>query len=224
MREASKSRKLVWQPGSIELQVLKGKGLDIGAGDDPVTPDVQRFDTEHGDANEITKYIHDQFDFVYASHCLEHMYKPREALLDWWNLVRVGGHIFFAVPDEDLYEQGVFPSRFNPDHKATFTISKTTSWSSVSINVLEMAKSLPNGEIVLLALQDINYDRTLLTFGPRKKNRLVVRFLRAYVKARKKFGVKSAFLEHVFLLYRAIDQTLNEDTLAQIACIVKKIR
>ena len=117
---------------------------------------------EDGDANEIMRYVHEQFDFVFSSHCLEHMRDPRKALLQWWALVRPGGHLFFIVPDEDLYEQGVFPSRFNPDHKATFTISKESSWSPVSVNVRELALGLPDALLVSLILQDHGYDRSLL--------------------------------------------------------------
>jgi len=37
-----------------------------------------------------------------------------------------------------MYEGGVFPSRWNDDHKHTFTIHKDKSWSPVSINVLDL--------------------------------------------------------------------------------------
>src|SRR5678816_3336397 len=124
MDETTKTKKL-W--GNLERSIISGKGIDIGCGPDPITPDVRKFDLEDGDANEASKYVNDQFDFVYASHCLEHMHDPWKTALDWWKLVREGGHLFFIVPDEDLYEQGVFPSRFNGDHKATFTISKSKS-------------------------------------------------------------------------------------------------
>lgn len=50
-----------------------------------------------------------------------------------------------TVPDEDLYEQGVFPSTFNLDHKWTLTIFKRSSWSHRSVNVLDLLKSLPDG-------------------------------------------------------------------------------
>ena len=100
------------------------------------------FDIEHGDANVVSQYVKEQFDFVYSSHCLEHMHDPRATILDWWKLVKPGGHLFrSAVSDEDLYEQGVFPSCFNFTHKATFTISKSKSWSPKSVNVLELAQS-----------------------------------------------------------------------------------
>ena len=46
------------------------------------------------------------------------------------------------VPDEDLYEQGTFPSSFNRDHKWTFTIFQEISWSSRSINILDLVKFL----------------------------------------------------------------------------------
>ena len=79
MNETSKSRK-IW--GSLERSVLTGRGIDIGCGPDPVTPEVRQFDLADGDANHITRHVHEQFDFVYASHCLEHMHDPRQAVLD----------------------------------------------------------------------------------------------------------------------------------------------
>jgi 2-polyprenyl-3-methyl-5-hydroxy-6-metoxy-1,4-benzoquinol methylase len=80
-----------------------------------------------GDANEISRFVSEQFDYVYSSHCLEHTRNPRTTILDWWKLVKPDGHLFVMIPDEDPYEQGVFPSRFNDSHKATFTISKARS-------------------------------------------------------------------------------------------------
>ncbi len=223
MTETSKSRKL-WREGSIEKLALQGKGIDIGPADDPVFPNVRRFDLEDGDANIISRFVSEKFDFVYASHCLEHMHKPREAALEWWKLVKVGGYLFFAVPDEDLYEQGVFPSRFNSDHKATFTISKTHSWSPFSINVLELAQSLPGGQVMKISLQDLNYDRTLYRHGPRKRlNFITKNIIRVYHGLNRR-GIKLNFLQPIILSYTAIDQTKRDDTLAQIICIVKKVK
>jgi SAM-dependent methyltransferase len=220
MDETSKTRKL-WGPA--ELRILTGKGIDIGCGPDPVNKDAMRFDIEHGDANYITKYLSEEFDYVYSSHCLEHMHKPKEALLEWWKLVRLGGHLFFVVPDEDLYEQGVFPSRFNPDHKATFTISKQKSWSPVSLNVLDLANSLPGSQIISLVLQDQNYDRSLMKHGAIYPSKWVKRFMRIYKKLQNSFGFQKATLESIKNAFTIYDQTLNTDTSAQIQCIVQKI-
>lgn len=218
--DASTQTKRVWGP--LELSVLTGKGIDIGCGKDPVMPDVKRFDLEDGDANEITKYVHEQFDYVYSSHCLEHMYDPRKTILDWWSLVKVGGHLFFMVPDEDLYEQGVFPSRFNPDHKATFTISKAQSWSPVSINVLDLVKTLPNGEVVSLVLQDQGYDRRIMKHGLTGEYKVARFLLRACNYLRRKLNWNTTGLVNFLSRYGTIDQTRRPEALAQIQCIVKK--
>lgn len=220
MDETSKSKKF-WT--DLERSVLTGKGIDIGCGPDPVSPDARGFDMEDGDANEITKYVSEQFDYVYASHCLEHMHDPAKALLEWWKLVKVGGHIFFLVPDEDLYEQGVFPSRFNSDHKATFTISKRKSWSPVSINVLDLARSLPGGELVSLQLQDIGYDRQLHKHSLSRTNRIATFARKAHGKIRRHTKLFVPGLDRLLNRFTTIDQTMKPDAVAQIQCIVKKV-
>ena len=39
--------KAIWGP--IELQILTGRGIDIGYGGDPVMPDAKGFDLQDGD-------------------------------------------------------------------------------------------------------------------------------------------------------------------------------
>jgi len=155
--EASKTRDLF---GSLERRVLRGSGIDIGCGEDPIFPDVRRFDMQDGDADHITDHVKEQFDFVFSSHCLEHMRDPATALKGWWSLVKDGGHMCIIVPDEDLYEHGNWPSKFNSDHKWTFTISKEKSWSPVSINVIDLVRGLPDCRVLKVALQDDGYDYT----------------------------------------------------------------
>jgi SAM-dependent methyltransferase len=220
MNETTKTRQL-W--GTLEQTILTGSGIDIGCGPDPVNPNVRRFDVEQGDANEITNYVHEEFDYVFSSHCLEHMHNPRQAVRGWWKLVRVGGHLIFIVPDEDLYEQGIFPSRFNPDHKATFTIAKHRSWSPVSVNVLDLALSLPNGQLVSLVLQDQGYDRRLLKHGDLASTRLTRKLLHIYNAMERRTGMKLEPMEALASHYTVVDQTLRQNVLAQIQCIVKKL-
>lgn len=219
MDETSKT-KTVW--GSFEHNIIKGSGIDIGCGPDPIAAQVRKFDLEDGDANRITHYVREQFDFVYSSHCLEHMREPAKAILEWWELVRPGGHMIFIVPDEDLYEQGVFPSRFNADHKATFTISKAKSWSPVSINVLDLARTIPNSEIVSLVLRDHSYDRRLLRHGDSNNPSRFLRFFFLIYNALKRMGLPSvSTLEAIHTSYFTVDQTLRPDVLAQIQCILR---
>ena len=218
MNESTKSQ-AHW--GKFERQVTQGSGIDIGCGPDPVTPTARRFDLEHGDANRVSEFVKEQFDFVYSSHCLEHMHDPRATILDWWKLAKPGGHLFVVVPDEDLYEQGVFPSRFNDDHKATFTLSKAQSWSPNSVNVLALANSLPNGRIVSLELQDRGYDRTLMSFGKCSPGFLV----RLLAKLAGVTGLHRRTSVRRFLTtFFPVDQTsADQNAQAQIQLVVQKL-
>ena len=89
MNETSKTLLLLTDR---ERNYLIGRGIDIGCGNDPVRPDAQCFDVKDGDANDITRFVQPlaSYDYVFSSHCLEHMREPRHALQDWWRLVRPG--------------------------------------------------------------------------------------------------------------------------------------
>ena len=221
MNEATKS-KASW--GELEWSVLQGEGIDIGCGPDPVIPNVQRFDLEQGDANHPSQYLNNKkFDFVFSSHCLEHMHDPAITLQDWYSMVKPGGFLFFIVPDEDLYEQGVFPSRFNTDHKATFTISKSQSWSPRSFNVFKLANNLPKSKIIKLALQDHGYDRKKYKFGMGKipiHKKFLFKF-HNFIK--KNINITFPLIEKEIQKYFGFDQTRYSAALAQIECIVQKL-
>lgn len=128
-----------------------GAGLDVGGGRDSLAPLREFFpligslfvyDACHGDAQELVNLPDESFDFLYSSHCLEHLRDPRIALRNWLRVVKPGGYLVIQVPDEDLYEQGQWPSRFNSDHKLTFTMGKASSWSPVSFNVLDLVREM----------------------------------------------------------------------------------
>jgi len=159
----------------IELfhRIFKGKGIDIGAGQDNVNKDnifkdveyCESFDVGHGDAQYINSYKPENFyDFVHSSHCLEHMVDPFEAIKNWFSLVKPGGYLVVTVPDEDLYEQGYWPSKFSTCHNWTMTINKEKSWSPKSVNVLGLIQSLEKYEIIKIELVDVNYNYSLKNF------------------------------------------------------------
>lgn len=219
--------KTIAQWSDYEKSLVQGSIIDIGCGSDPISPSARCFDVDDGDANYITKFIHETYDCVYSSHCLEHMVDARLALEEWWKLVKPGGHLILTVPDEDLYEQGEFPSRFNSDHKWTFTISKRCSWSPVSINLLNLAQSLPNIKIISIELQDANYDRSLLKHGSCSTLMNLISFLyRGYRRVRgKSSNPISSPVEAIKRSMLKVDQTDPRSfpqTLAQIQLIAKK--
>jgi SAM-dependent methyltransferase len=156
-QETGKARSRRQREGYFDW-IFVGRGIDIGCGDDPVTPDCVPWDREQGDAQELAGVPPASFDWVYSSHCLEHLPDPWRAVARWWEVLRPGGRLLIVVPDEDLYEQGAWPSRYNPDHKRTFTIHKSWSWSPVSISLAELVASLPGHQVRWLRTCDDGYD------------------------------------------------------------------
>lgn len=149
----------------FSMRWLRGNGLDIGGGHDsigvyralfPLINSVTVFDLPQGDAQDLACVPDDEFDFVYSAHCLEHVRDPFIALPNWLRVVKPGGHLVLTVPDEDMYEQGVWPSTFNDDHKSTFTPFKHESWSPASVNVLELLQSLP-GKFSIEKIERLNH-------------------------------------------------------------------
>lgn len=155
--ETSKAYRRRVRDGYFE-RILVGKGIDIGCGDDPITPDCRHWDRAQGDASLLAGIPSASFDWVYSSHCLEDLPDPGRALARWWEVLRPGGALLVVVPDEDLYEQGQWPSRFNAGHRWTFTIHKSGSWSPVSLNLNDLIAELPNHQVLWVKLCDDGYD------------------------------------------------------------------
>ena len=159
MRECSKSITRRIHDANFINRYFVGNGLDIGGRPDPLAlyqelfsrmASVRTWDREDGDAQHLAGVADEAFDFVHSSHCLEHLDDPREGLRSWLRVLRPDGYLVVTVPDEDLYEQGVFPSSFNRDHKWTFTIFKPRSWSARSINLLDLVRGAEGAELVRL--------------------------------------------------------------------------
>ena len=216
--EASKTRD-TWS--SEFRQILAGKGLDIGAGADPIAPTAQVFDLQHGDAGRIDEFLNDSYDYVFSSHCLEHMQNPPDALRRWWSLVRPGGHLILIVPEETLYEQGFWPSLFNDDHKATFRMVEQT-WSPVSFRIQDLIDGLDGVNSQDVILQDIGYRAGLLPkfSAPRSVPRLR---LWSFKKLRKLLAVFSLQPDWRFLSRFGVpvDQTAH-GALAQIQVALQR--
>jgi SAM-dependent methyltransferase len=105
---------------------MSGTGLDIGyrgslATAEPVLHSAIGVDLDYPGYNGvILPFPNDSQDYVFASHILEHVPLPHihEVLIEWYRVVKVGGHIVITVPHQYLYERrGYLPSRWNADHK-----------------------------------------------------------------------------------------------------------
>jgi 2-polyprenyl-3-methyl-5-hydroxy-6-metoxy-1,4-benzoquinol methylase len=222
MNEASKTQR-VRGPDFVE-KFLKGRVIDIGCGADLVVPWAEPFDRPHGDASKVsTVRPHASYDCVHSSHCLEHMEDPVAALADWWSLVRPGGYLVTVVPDEELYEQGMWPSLFNWDHKWAFTMAAPRA--EHVINVVDLHKSLPGAELVDSCRHDEKYSHELLESSKEHDFKSWGTYCNFIDQVRRlgAGGFKPELRMWSFWARRGvpIDQTLGE-ALAQIQVVVRK--
>jgi SAM-dependent methyltransferase len=167
MRETSKTIVRRSLDQRFATKYLVGDGIDIGAGPDsigqyaalfPLMRAVRAWEVPDGDAMLMASVPDESLDFVHSSHCLEHLTDPYVALSNWIRICRPGGYVVVVIPDEDLYEQGVFPSTFSPGHQWTFTISKRQSWSPKSVNLLDLLGHFNDvADVVRIELLDHAY-------------------------------------------------------------------
>lgn len=167
MNETSKSIFKKLSDSRYATRYIVGDGIDIGAGQDcldqyfeffPLAKSCMNWDLVNGDAQYLNGVSDNSFDFVNSSHCLEHMQDPHVALNNWIRVLKTGGYLLLSVPDEDLYEQGIFPSTYNADHKHTFTIYKRKSWCSNSINLFDLLSNTDHSlQILKIELLDSTF-------------------------------------------------------------------
>ena len=165
MRETSKAFEIRRERGDFQ-RYLVGKGIDIGAGDDSLyilNGSVRSYDKRDGNAQFMAEIADATYDFVYSSHCLEHMPDVQLALRNWVRIIKPGGILYVVVPDFELYEKGMWPSRFNQDHKASFSIARlpVDRATHYTMHDLVMWLDLELGVSTLeLRLEDAGFDRT----------------------------------------------------------------
>lgn len=132
MKETEKNYEHRIQNGDFE-KYLHGYGIDIGGGGDclKLPPEfrggVVLWDWKDGDAQYMHKIKDNTFDFVYSSHCLEHMRNLDIAFTNWLRICKPNGYLYICVPYETYYEKGIWPSRYNSDHKHSFTVDKASA-------------------------------------------------------------------------------------------------
>lgn len=144
---------------------LRGDGIDLGAGRDPLSlyadlfpamGTVRAWDVQDGDAQELPGVADASVDWIHASHLLEHVRDPLAALVRWLQVVKIGGYVLVTIPDGELYEHGEWPSRRNGDHKTRFACGyrEGDGWC----DIVALLVSLPADVIHL--------SRNELTFRP----------------------------------------------------------
>ena len=133
--------------------------IDIGCGNDPLTPHAAKYDRMHGqeDAVFCREIPAEAFKTVYASHVLEHVWHPVVALQSWARILKPGGRIIVCVPHRNLYEKRqLLPSRWNGDHKLFFLPTECDPPHTFSL-FETFRQALPTFEIELFRVLDDGY-------------------------------------------------------------------
>ena len=127
--ETSKIREVVWP------WVKVGIGLDVGCGPDKIHPEctgVDLFDpncttlkpkdcpnTINGNAENLSAFKDGSFDWVYSSHCLEHLNNPNKAIAEMVRVLKPDGILILYLPYKYWFDK-IHPSQL---HKHQFVPS-----------------------------------------------------------------------------------------------------
>ena len=154
--ESRKSYQRKLDSGFIRTYLGGSKILELGyKGDDPkALPIVEGaigIDLDYPGYDGIhLPFADGSQDAVYSSHCLEHISDYRNALSDWFRVLKTGGYLVIAVPHQYLYEKkAALPSLWNGDHKRFYTPARLLA---------EIEESLPVNSYRVRHLMDNDAD------------------------------------------------------------------
>lgn len=100
-------------------QVCKGKGYDIGCmKKEWAFPGARPIDLSFDDQWTALKLPDYNVDYIFSSHCLEHIDDWVEAMDYWYDTLRVGGTLFLYLPH---YEQEYWKPWNNRKHRNMFS-------------------------------------------------------------------------------------------------------
>lgn len=88
----------------VAKQFCIGHGLDVGCGDWPLDGALG-IDVKNGDGNDamnLPGIVGEGYDFIFSSHCLEHLKNPIAALKHWKENIKPGGLLFLYLPHPDM--------------------------------------------------------------------------------------------------------------------------
>lgn len=83
----------------VAAYFCRGTGLDVGCGKWPLPGATPVELKDGGDAMELP---HGSFDYIFSSHCLEHLANPVAALRHWKSRLKRGGCLFLYLPHPDM--------------------------------------------------------------------------------------------------------------------------
>lgn len=146
--------------------ILSGSMIDVGAGPDKHPGEsVVSFDLSGADVNGDAQHLSNHFkpgsvDVIHASQCAEHLPDPAAAVHDWLKVLRKNGCIVATTPCWELYERMTWPSRYNPDHRSTWSLWQKGSPAPIHCKLPEWLRQF-NCTIIVCRLVDTNFNYSL---------------------------------------------------------------
>ena len=83
----------------VAKKFCNGCGVDVGANKWPLRGAIPVDKQNGGDALRLPEGL---YDYVFSSHCLEHLTDPIGALLHWKTRIKKGGVLFLYLPHPDM--------------------------------------------------------------------------------------------------------------------------
>jgi SAM-dependent methyltransferase len=87
---------------SFALEFCKGKGLDIGSKYWPLDGAIGVDNLPHENAYKLDRWDDEALDYIFSSHCLEHLSDWQSALNLWSRKIKQSGIIFLYLPHESM--------------------------------------------------------------------------------------------------------------------------
>lgn len=95
----------------------KGYGLDIGSNKWPLEGAIPVDNKEESNALNLNNWEDKSLDYIFSSHCLEHIEHWKQALKLWEQKIKKGGIIFLYLPHESMTLWQPGSSWVGNDHK-----------------------------------------------------------------------------------------------------------
>jgi SAM-dependent methyltransferase len=156
--EKSHERRLV--TGFLD-RYFEGNGIDVGyrgssSDNEPVTPNAMGIDLDFPNYDgHIIPLPSESQDFVYSSHCLEHVDDDVKTVQEWFRIIKINGYLIITVPHKFLYEKkNSLPSNFNADHKRFYT-------PAILMQTIETALEPNSYRVRFLQDCDFGYDYSI---------------------------------------------------------------
>lgn len=171
--ESSRTYKQKIRSGFFD-KYMQGKGIEPGfAGYQEGTVSILEgclgVDLNYPNYDGINLPFQDEeFDYLYSSHCLEHVKDINQVLKEWYRVVKTDGYLVIITPHQYLYERRINkPSKWNGDHNYFFSpgkllthIEEALEPNSYRVRLLEDGDENYNYSVPLSSHPDGQYEIT----------------------------------------------------------------